>query len=284
MRQPKLCCFKTKILQVSCGYDHSLMLGAQRQVFGMGSNEFGQLSLMQQPANARKNVTDPQVLDALRHFDVAEVSAGVPAAHQVHFSFCLTADNKLFSWGKGDCGQLGRGVLSAAHSPSEVSLRLREPVDKLRCGNGMTFVLTAGGAVYCCGDNSQGGLGMGEQSLVEKLTPHPHFASSPVVDVQVGDTHTLYLKEDGKVLVSGANSHGQLGCSGCRNSKVPVSCQFMEGMSVKLIAAGHFSLCVTRDDELYIWGMERGESAPIKCSLQARMSRVQMRHKSGRPG
>lgn len=256
------------------------MLAASRQVFGMGSNEFGQLSLMQ-PANARKNVTDPQVLDALRHLDVKEVAAGVLPTHQVHFSYCLTTDNKLFSWGKGDCGQLGRGVLSAAPSPSEASLRLREPVDKLRCGNGMTFVLTAGGSVYCCGDNSQGGLGMGEQSIVEKLTANPHL-KSPVADVQVGDTHTLYLKEDGKVLVSGANSHGQLGCSGCRNSKLPVACQFMEGMSVKLIAAGHYSLCVTRDDELYIWGVDRGEVAPIKCSLQTRMKTVLMRHKSGR--
>jgi alpha-tubulin suppressor-like RCC1 family protein len=55
----------------------------------------------------------------------------------------------------------------------------------------------------------------------------------------------------------------------------------MEGMSVKLIAAGHYSLCVTRDDNLYIWGVDRTEAAPIKCSLQTRMKTVMMRHKSG---
>lgn len=85
------------------------MLSESRQVYGMGSNEYGQLSMLQ-TTNPRKTAPDPILLDSLRHISVREVISGVdffdPGAFQ------LRGD------GREPFVQLGKGGLWAARERS----------------------------------------------------------------------------------------------------------------------------------------------------------------------
>lgn len=84
----------------------------------------------------------------------------------------LTETGRVYSWGCGQQGQLGRlGErisdklrLSAQLTPAEVHIpRRKGPGGKLvdvACGSYHSFFLTADGAVYTCGLNNYGQLGM----------------------------------------------------------------------------------------------------------------------------
>ena len=121
---------------------------------------------------------------------------------------------------------------------------------------------------------------MGETSIVEKMSKNEGLSS--IIDVRVGDAHSLYLREDGSILVSGSNSHGQLGCAGVRLSRRPVECEVASGMRVRLVGAGYYSLCVSGEGEVYMWGVGGGEEGMVKCVVGGRVERVDTRHKSGR--
>ncbi|KAI4890058.1 hypothetical protein NFI96_017205, partial [Prochilodus magdalenae] len=85
------------IVQVTCGYRHSLALSMRGQIFSWGQNKYGQLGLgLEGPG-----VSTPQVIQSLLGIPFAQIFAG--GAH----SFALTLSGTVFGWGRNKFGQLG---------------------------------------------------------------------------------------------------------------------------------------------------------------------------------
>lgn len=225
----------------------------------MGNNHFGQLGHAFAD-NTCSISSEPQLVVALDGIEVVSIAAGN------QYSMALSSDNRLFAWGRGDCGQLGLGVQAVNPVPRVCNKKIPRKIELFRCGSNMTFILTDRGDLYCTGDNSQGGLGIGDKAIVKEFTRNSYI-TEPLKDVRPGESHTLYLQVDGHLLVSGSNAHGQLGCPGKLYVKTPTECSYFQSANVSLIAAGDFSACVVAGRDIFLWGFSKEEDSPLRVSV-----------------
>ncbi len=90
---------KLKVLTVSTGRSHSILLSAHGELFALGSNEFGQLGL----GASCKSVSSFTKING--------IPAVVDAACGHDFTIaCTKSDGQLYSWGHPEYGQLGHGT------------------------------------------------------------------------------------------------------------------------------------------------------------------------------
>ena len=87
------------IREVCCGYQHTLALTINGQVYSWGNNEAGQLGL---GSKAPSCVRKPKLIESLKN--VVKLAAG-----QLH-SAAITKNQELFTWGAK--GQTGHSDLS----------------------------------------------------------------------------------------------------------------------------------------------------------------------------
>ena len=63
-------------------------------------------------------------------------------------TLCATASGRVFSWGDGDYGKLGRGGNDGCKVPKKVDGLAEKGVIKLMCGSQFSLALTNQGHVY----------------------------------------------------------------------------------------------------------------------------------------
>ena len=79
----------------------------------------------------------------------------------INFMYCSTDDNRIYSWGNGNSGQLGIGQTKTLFQPHLVHLgvSLGTRVKSVACGTRHTFVWTEEGECYSFGNNFSAQLG-----------------------------------------------------------------------------------------------------------------------------
>ena len=99
--------FKTdsRILDVSSGENHCVVLG-EDGVFGMGDNVEGQLGL----DNSRNSGPNLRRIELRVKTDIVEVSCGW------HHTLLLGQNSCVYSSGRGDNGELGRGRVRSSRT------------------------------------------------------------------------------------------------------------------------------------------------------------------------
>ena len=102
--------------QVCCGADHTLVLALNGGLYAFRRGHAGQTGL-----NIRDHIPFPQRVEALRGHRVVQVAAGA------HHSAALTAEGRVFCFGKGGSGQLGLGSGGAAVEVGVGDAPLRGP-------------------------------------------------------------------------------------------------------------------------------------------------------------
>jgi len=121
-------------------------------------------------------------------------------------------DGSVFTWGSGDCGQLGHGSTEDSLCPKKIRSRWgEEHAVSISAGRHHTVVLTAKGTVWAFGYGGNGELGFPTDPLAKK--PHCHCAprqvvciGTPVASVTVGKIHTACATHAGDVLILGFGS------------------------------------------------------------------------------
>jgi hypothetical protein len=121
------------------------------------------------------------------------------------------------------------------------------------------FALKTDGSVYSWGKNDLGQLG--RSPSVSDLIPTAVSglgASSGVVAIAAGYSHTVALKTDGSVLSWGNNANGQLGIG------ISVSTPTATGLTsgVVAIACGHYHTVVLKNDGS-VWASGRNTEGQI---------------------
>ena len=174
--------FKTPL---SLGSRHSCGLKEDGSAYCWGSNDYGQLGL-----GHYADTSQPTSLVIGGH-TFASLANG-------YLSACgLTSDAQLYCWGSNDFGQLGLGDIIDRNQPA-LAATAGKKFDAQGAGLNFACGLTAGGKVFCWGDNEFGQLGDG--STMDNLTATsvnmataPPLASisggpdlSNVLDVTVG--------------------------------------------------------------------------------------------------
>jgi len=198
---------RSNIVSVACGSEHTLICTADGKLYGMGSDELGQLGLGGLRNESGKRLhTKPMPISFLGDKFIDGVFANGD------FSIVKTRDGQLYAFGDNSCGQLGLPLEVASFDrPQFLSAFANEPVVSVACGYSHTLVLTELEHLYSFGKNSSGQLGLGD--VVDRSTPTLmfYFANKKVLEVACGTRHSLVLCDDGQVFAFGLNANGQLG-------------------------------------------------------------------------
>jgi alpha-tubulin suppressor-like RCC1 family protein len=245
----------TGVTAVSAGASHSLAISNQN-VWTWGSNSEGQLGV---DTATPFRITAAQIT-ALSTVD--KIAAG--GAHSLALS-----NGQVQSWGSNTAGQLGFVTTSTSiPTPGTVvkaadSLPL-SPVTDIAAGGSHSLFIAAG-AVWACGLNIFGQLGVGDTTDRKAGAVQVNLTGvSGVPDkVAAGLDHSLVLMSDGTVWGWGLNNYGQLGNGGTLNDITPVTApvQVLRNTDqlpligiVKIAVIGYHNLAVDNLGQLWVWG------------------------------
>ncbi len=219
-----------RVVQVSTGYSHTLVLTAVGVVLSYGNGLEGQLG-----HGDRTSRPGPRVLHALTGIPVVGGAAGL------HHS-CVIAEpslKKVFTFGKNNRGQLGLGAPGLTGSRAAAARRRRRgggglPTPPRRSGNQED---DDGGGGHSNGENAgdahnhvHGGGADGTFSpkslprstrpmLVQHIWGSQSLRMRPA-QVSAGNYHTCVVDVAGAVFSWGDNRHGQLGIGVVASSHV----------------------------------------------------------------
>lgn len=144
---------------MSVGHSHSMLLTEDQEVFSFGLSGDGQLGY-----DVTYSQNEPRKIDDLDGMAVTDIAAGY------YHSLVLTGDGDVYSFGKGDAGQLGHGDTKSTYIPTKIEELTDKTVTAISAGDSHSLALTDEGVVYAFGSGDATGLGDG---VNEQLTPTP---------------------------------------------------------------------------------------------------------------
>lgn len=234
-----------RIIQVSAGDKHSCALDPYGNVYAWGTygDKDGKNWFLKPDAKAmeesfgycQKTPMKVEVSQQGKQAAGAEQIKFVEIASGANHTLALDKTGRVYSWGIGDIGQLGRPVCVLKDEnyiykkkqvveqhliPKEMSFAdsalKQRSVRSIACGNGgyHSFVITASNEVFGCGLNQYSQLALPfTQNPVNKLTEITNLKGKHVKMVKAGEHFSLALTLDGFVYSFGRCDQSQLGIS-----------------------------------------------------------------------
>eukprot|EP01091_Cochliopodium_minus_P011462 TRINITY_DN3252_c0_g2_i2.p1 TRINITY_DN3252_c0_g2~~TRINITY_DN3252_c0_g2_i2.p1 ORF type:complete len:139 (+),score=25.85 TRINITY_DN3252_c0_g2_i2:332-748(+) len=127
------------IQEISVGGNHSLILLQNGELYGFGSNVFGQLG------NDNLVTNKPSLI--LKDKSIKKIVCG--GNHSIIYK-----EQEVLSFGNNGHGQLGLGDLKERNSPT---LLMMDPnIKSICCGNDFTLILKQNGDLFSFGKNNSG--------------------------------------------------------------------------------------------------------------------------------
>lgn len=270
------------VIAISCGYDHSVFVTIDGELYGAGSNEFGQLGIGIEVPDLTKY---PGALDCRQPTrihcteEIESVSCG-----QYH-TMVLTRYGFVYSCGKNDRKQLGpltreRAMehdLSLLGFLSGDEYRANDTVTHLACGASHSALITRDGQLYTFGENERGQLGRGTRTFSEQKRririaidedisievdgeEKEKKAVILVSSVSCGARHTMVLMSDRSLYTCGDNKgYGQLGIGETNESQNELI--RVDIRNVIAVSCGDTHSLILTDNGLFVCGRgdDRGE-------------------------
>jgi alpha-tubulin suppressor-like RCC1 family protein len=227
-----------KIVEAAAGFQTSLLLSSEGNVYGMGTNRvagignFDGNSLVATPIDAT-NLAGKRVTQI--------------ATTDLH-GLLLTEDGTVFAVGQNSSGKTGLrtsvGYAGVATAIDTTNLDNRRIV-QIAAGREHSLILAEDGTVFAFGSNQYKQTGLNTTAAETRIaTPidTTNLDGRRIVDVAAGDWHSLLLAEDGTVFSFGRNIAGATGL-GISMGTTPIATQIdmtnLAGLRVIGIAAGN---------------------------------------------
>jgi RCC1 and BTB domain-containing protein len=133
-----------KVVQISCGSDHSLLLTKSGDLYGFGRNKYGQIG-------CGNNINQWEPIKINRFTEKKIISIACGGQH----SLALTDTGKVYSWGFNKTGQLGidNTVNTIENTPVKINLSEDLIIKSISCGFAHSLLLTTDGDIYAFGCN-----------------------------------------------------------------------------------------------------------------------------------
>lgn len=230
--------------KVSTGTRHTLAIRSDGKLFAWGNNEFGQLGI----GAGMGDKYSPTQVGTSNWVEVA-ASAGINYSH----SLAIRSDGKLFGWGNNRSGQVGDGTFSGDRmSPVQIG---NSNWLKVVAGQEFSLALRSDGALFSWGRNTDGQLGEGVPSTTLRISPN-QVGTSVWSNIAAGLSHSLAIRNDGKLFAWGNNNWGQVGDGTTTVRGAPV--QLGSSNWTGLAAGIEHSLAIRSDGKLFAWGYNGG--------------------------
>jgi Kinesin motor domain/Regulator of chromosome condensation (RCC1) repeat len=251
-----------KIVQVSCGWQHTVCLSSTGKVFSWGYGEDGQLG----HGDCKDYLTPKEIL-GLQDTYVSMVSCG-------HSHSGCIGDKKAYMWG---CNPDARCfVVTSGPAQSPVKININKP-SSLDLGLNHSAVVTEDGKLFVAGLAQEGQLGIASNGFVQSYEV-PMFGEKNRAEMAVcGDAFTIVLNSKGEVFSFGKAAHGRTGRGSIQEVYEPGIIKLPE--PAKSISAGcRHAGAVGVSGSLYLWGFnyyhqlgfdsdDKDVDIPIKSSI-----------------
>lgn len=264
-------------VDVAVGFANTYIVRYDGYLFGAGRNASYELGLGLGDTTQRNSFVPIMS-------QVKQVSAG-RAGTTNGYACAVTTDGKLFCWGAGDYGVLGRGSTTTAAEPNQVGVST--DWKQVACGEfGHTVGLKTDGTVWVWGLGSW-------------------FSGATTVPTQVNTTDTFTyvcagrntigaIRSDGTLWAWGSNGSGELGDGTTTNRTTPW--QISSNTTWKSVDMSYITgVAVRTDGTVWGWGWDLesslgtgigfGANTPVQITetdvvVQAAVSAVTSRHSS----
>ncbi|KAJ5072875.1 hypothetical protein M0811_09321 [Anaeramoeba ignava] len=204
------------------GYNSIYLLTSNQNVYGIGSNEYGQLGF-------DSKTLDETEKPILMMKNVSKIFSGNSSNH----IFLLNSNQELFVCGNNIYGQLGLEESRKELKIQKLTKIQNIPKGKIidiQCGYFHSIMLIENEnqnpkrKLYSCGYYELNGLGKEYENTYEfteiKLSLFEN--DDNILDFSVGGYHTLILTSNSKLIVFGNNDYGQLGTGDTNDHSISI--------------------------------------------------------------
>ncbi|KAJ3383352.1 hypothetical protein HDU92_004253 [Lobulomyces angularis] len=269
---PQRVFFKEKVKSISLGSNHTILLSSTGSVWSCGLNDFGQIGF-------NEDVSQSLVL---KEAELVKGHSFLKASCGWNHTLLMDSEGSLFSLGNNEFGQLGINKSELKNFSYGAFKLFRVDITKkvtfISSGYRSNVALTEDGEVFVWGQNKHGELGKlidneleGIKDVNKKLWPgkkgmkntasviyKPKIIAfpEPIIQVEIGQYHTLALSQSGRVYMQGKNNKGQLSINPLevKSCELPFELK-LKGISVSSITAGwSTSGALSTEGKVYFWG------------------------------
>ena len=247
----------TPIKTVSCGFEHCAALTSFGTVATWGYGASGWLG-----HDSYTSYTSPKLVQrrSERNSEEDYLSNIISLECGGYHTWCIDSDFKVYSWGRGDVGQLGlykdqlsndkMGVVSMR--PKQIEYFTDIPIVQVACGEAHTIVLDKWGRLFSFGWNQLGQLGQTDNNKIIKGIPK-------VRKIYCGAIFSLAVTENGKVYTWGSGENGQLGLGNqIKESHIPAEVgkgtELGNEQAIDAVWGNCHAIVITENGTIYGWG------------------------------
>jgi len=216
-------------------------------VYVWGCNETSQLGL----GRVTDHQYEPVPLEFFKSKKVVYVSSGC------HHNTVLTASGAVYTWGKGNAGQLGAGPeIKRGFIPQRVSLRKKAQM--ISSGESFTAAIVddKSGRIFTWGQGIDTGQDPNSSFFPQCM---PFFAKKKVISLAAGVSHCACVVQnpggDTEVYTWGKGEKGKLGNNSERAEKTPFLVETLRGARALTVGCGSdYTVVLSARGDVYAWG------------------------------
>ncbi len=223
------------VKQIVCGNSFALILDDNGNVYGAGSNEYGQLGL-------ESSYTKSSVVSTFTKIDILSGKNIVMIAASGYTSYALTDTNELYSFGDNYYGELGTNSEVKHPNDSALNKCLIDNVIAVSASDSNALALTSDNKVYSWGRNQYSQLGVEWYSETSSLKPIEimnYYDGESLINVtpskilSCGNTNFI-ISTDNDLFSFGANNESNAGIdNGKQTVLVPTKVTFYKALDIQ---------------------------------------------------
>ena len=233
----------------------SLVLLESGEVVVFGKGEAGQLGL----GVGEFSAPVPRVIRSALHGKVVKsISAGL------YHCAAVTDSGALYTWGRGQHGRLGHGLVEDEPAPRLVEALVGSPIALVSCGEYHTLAASVSGTLVAFGLGLAGRLGLGdEEDRLEPTIVGGPLVGKSILSVSAGGHHSAAIVAPGVLYTWGGSSFGKLGhgVDGGSNGSPKLVAGLSHTRLVQVALGQHHSAALAANGDLYVWGKSQG----VRC-------------------
>ncbi|KAI3421030.1 hypothetical protein GPALN_014657 [Globodera pallida] len=159
-------------------------------------------------------------------------------ALSVSHQLVLTVDERVYSWGENDHGQLGHGDRRVRNGPTLIEALRGKGVSRVAAGKHFSLFCAGRGIAMAAGQRQF--VGSGAQADADLLRPKiiETLLKEDIVDICCGEEHAVVLTESGGVFVWGVGENGRLGTGHTKFVSVPTRIQIPTRQLINCVVCG----------------------------------------------
>ncbi|KAJ5067320.1 claret isoform a [Anaeramoeba ignava] len=207
------------IEDIVSGHSSIYLLTSNQNAYGIGSNKSGQLGF---DSETLKKTEKP----ILMMKNISKIFSGNSS-----YSVILNSNQELFGCGYNKFGQLGLGKSRKEdvyiHKLTKIQNIPKGKIIDIQCGVFHSIMLIENEKenpkrkLYSCGDYSYNGLDKNQNTYEFTEIKSSLFENDNIIDLSVGNKHTLILTSNSKLIGFANNDYGQLGIEDRKYHYIP---------------------------------------------------------------